>query len=161
MPKVVDLTVTPDGEYLISIFLDKEIRILHLGTNAERVISEKHPITSISVSGDGKFFIVNLNSQEIHMWDVAGTWKKPMKYTGHKQCKYVIRSCFGGLNSTFIASGSENSEVYIWNTRSSKPIEVLSGHTLTVNCVSWNPKRPQMLASASDDHTIRIWGPSL
>ncbi|CAL5207084.1 unnamed protein product [Lathyrus oleraceus] len=161
MPKVVDLTVTPDGEYLISIFLDKEIRILHLGTNAERVISEKHPITSISVSSDGKFFIVNLNSQEIHMWDVAGTWKKPMKYTGHKQCKYVIRSCFGGLNSTFIASGSENSEVYIWNTRNSKPIEVLSGHTLTVNCVSWNPKRPQMLASASDDHTIRIWGPSL
>ncbi|KAK2455203.1 WD repeat-containing protein [Trifolium repens] len=161
IPKVVDLTVTPDGEYLISIFLDKEIRILHLGTNAERVISEEHPITSISVSGDGKFFIVNLNSQEIHMWDVAGTWKKPSRYTGHKQCKYVIRSCFGGSDSTFIASGSENSEVYIWNTRSSKPIEVLSGHSLTVNCVSWNPKRPQMLASASDDHTIRIWGPSL
>ncbi|KEH42443.1 putative transcription factor WD40-like family [Medicago truncatula] len=161
MPKVVDLTVTPDGEYLISIFLDKEIRILHLATNAERVISEEHPITSISVSADGKFFIVNLNSQEIHMWDVAGTWKNPLRYTGHKQCKYVIRSCFGGSDSTFIASGSENSEVYIWNSRSSKPIEVLSGHSLTVNCVSWNPKRPQMLASASDDHTIRIWGPSL
>lgn len=161
MPKVVDLTVTPDGEYLISILLDKEIRILHLATNAERVISEEHPITSISVSADGKFFIVNLNSQEIHMWDVAGTWKKPLRYTGHKQCKYVIRSCFGGSDSTFIASGSENSEVYIWNSRSSKPIEVLSGHSLTVNCVSWNPKRPQMLASASDDHTIRIWGPSL
>lgn len=111
MPKVVDLTVTPDGEYLISIFLDKEIRILHLATNAERVISEEHPITSISVSADGKFFIVNLNSQEIHMWDVAGTWKNPLRYTGHKQCKYVIRSCFGGLDSTFIASGSENSEV--------------------------------------------------
>jgi WD repeat-containing protein 26 len=111
MPKVVDLTVTPDGEYLISILLDKEIRILHLATNAERVISEEHPITSISVSADGKFFIVNLNSQEIHMWDVAGTWKKPLRYTGHKQCKYVIRSCFGGSDSTFIASGSENSEV--------------------------------------------------
>lgn len=161
MPKVVDIAVTPDGEYLISIFLDKEIRILHLRTNAECVISEEHPITSISVSGDSKFFIVNLNSQEIHMWDVAGKWDKPLRYTGHKQCQYVIRSCFGGLDSAFIASGSENSQVYIWNSGSPRPIEVLSGHSLTVNCVSWNPRRPQMLASASDDHTIRIWGPSL
>ncbi|KAK7284186.1 hypothetical protein RJT34_18927 [Clitoria ternatea] len=161
MPKVVDLAVTPDGEHLISIFLDKEIRILHMGTNAERVISEEHPITSLSVSGDSKFFIVNLNSQEIHMWDVAGKWDKPLRFMGHKQHKYVIRSCFGGANNTFIASGSENSEVYIWNRRNSRPIEVLSGHSMTVNCVSWNPKIPQMLASASDDYTIRIWGPSL
>lgn len=63
MPKVLDLAVTSDGEYLITIFMEKEIRILHLGTNTERVISEEHPITSLSVSGDGKFFIVNLNSQ--------------------------------------------------------------------------------------------------
>ncbi|KAI8574337.1 hypothetical protein RHMOL_Rhmol01G0346200 [Rhododendron molle] len=160
MPKVLDLAVTPDGENLISIFFDKEIRILNVTTNAERVISEKHSITSLSVSGDSKFLIVNLSSQEIHMWDVDGKWVKPMKYTGHKQEKYVIRSCFGGLNSTFIASGSENSQVYIWNRRSPTPIEVLSGHKMTVNCVSWNRKRPQMLASASDDQTIRIWGPS-
>ena len=111
MPKVVDLAVTPDGEYLISIFLDKEIRILHMGTNTERVISEEHPITSLSVSGDSKFFIVNLNSEEIHMWDVDGKWDKPSRFKGHKQHKYVIRSCFGGLNNTFIASGSENSQV--------------------------------------------------
>ncbi|KAF5937552.1 hypothetical protein HYC85_025058, partial [Camellia sinensis] len=160
MPKILDLAVTPDGQNLISVFSDKEIRILNVTTNAERVISEAHPITSLSISGDSKYLIVNLNSQEIHMWDVAGIWVKPLKYEGHKQHKYVIRSCFGGLNSTFIASGSEDSQVYIWNRRSSNPVEVLSGHSMTVNCVSWNPKRPQMLASASDDQTIRVWGPS-
>lgn len=111
MPQILDLAVTPDGENLISIFSDKEIRILNIGTNTERVISEEHPITSLSVSGDSKFFIVNLNSKEIHMWDVAGKWDTPLKYMGHEQHKYVIRSCFGGLNSTFIASGSENTQV--------------------------------------------------
>ncbi|KAK4441549.1 WD repeat-containing protein WDS [Sesamum alatum] len=160
MPKVLDLAVTPDGENLISIFSDKEIRILNVTTSAEHVISEEHSITSLSVSGDSNFLIVNLNSQEIHMWDVAGKWLKPLKYNGHRQQKYVIRSCFGGLNSMFIASGSEDSKVYIWNRRSSNPIEILSGHLMTVNCVSWNPRRPEMLASASDDNTIRIWGPS-
>ncbi|MCE2055782.1 hypothetical protein HAX54_043383 [Datura stramonium] len=53
MPKVLDLAITPDGEKLIGIFSDKDIRILNVGTSAERVISEEHPITSLSLSGDG------------------------------------------------------------------------------------------------------------
>ncbi|XP_020539085.1 WD repeat-containing protein WDS homolog isoform X2 [Jatropha curcas] len=116
MPKVLDLAVTPDGEHLISVFSDKDIRIFNLVTNAERVISEEHPITSLSVSIDSKYFIVNLNSQEIHLWDVAGK-QKALKYMGHKQHKYVIRSCFGGLNSSFIASGSENSQANTYADR--------------------------------------------
>ncbi|GAB4830130.1 hypothetical protein Ancab_019772 [Ancistrocladus abbreviatus] len=111
MPKVLDLAVTADGNNLISVLSDTEIRKLNVVTNVERVISEEHSITSLSVSVDGNYFVVNLNSQEIHMWDVAGEWQKPLKYTGHKQRKYVIRSCFGGFDSAFIASGSENSEV--------------------------------------------------
>ncbi|WZZ13822.1 hypothetical protein YC2023_106911 [Brassica napus] len=159
IPKVVDLAVTPDGESMITVFSDKEIRILNLESLVERVVTEEQAITSLSVSGDGKFFIVNLSSQEIHLWDLAGEWKQPLKFTGHRQSKYVIRSCFGGLDSSFIASGSEDSQVYIWNVKNKKPLEVLSGHSMTVNCVSWNPRNPRMLASASDDQTIRIWGP--
>ena len=50
-------------------------------------------------------------------------------------------------------------KVYIWHIKRESPIAVLEGHTRTVNCIHWNPKVPSMLASASDDGTVRIWGP--
>lgn len=51
-------------------------------------------------------------------------------------------------------------KVYLWHLRKEEPIVVLEGHARTVNCVHWNPKLPGMLASASDDGTVRIWGPA-
>ena len=51
-------------------------------------------------------------------------------------------------------------EVYIFHVRHESPVAVLSGHSKTVNCVSWNSKEASIIASASDDCTVRIWGPS-
>jgi WD40 repeat protein len=82
-----------------------------LEVKSERIIDEEKAITSLSLSKDGKYLLVNLVNQEIHLWDIAGKLKSPLKYKGHRQQRYVIRSCFGGSDQAFIASGSEDSQV--------------------------------------------------
>lgn len=53
-----------------------------------------------------------------------------------------------------------DNKVYLWHIKHELPIATLAGHTRAVTCVSWNPVYHQMLASVSDDCTVRIWGPA-
>ena len=94
------------------------------------------------------------------MWDVEERCLV-RKFTGITQGFYTIHSCFGGgPEQNFVASGSEDNKVYVYHVRRETPIAQLSGHTRTVNCVTWNPVYPKVLVSASDDGTCRVWGPA-
>ncbi|KAJ8425142.1 hypothetical protein Cgig2_026470 [Carnegiea gigantea] len=156
--KISDLEITCNGRQIISMCRETAILLLDRETEEEKLIEEDQVITSFSLSNDSKLLLVNLLNQEIHLWTIDGDIKCLAKYKGQKRSRFVIRSCFGGLDQSFIASGSEDSQVYIWHRDSGQLVDILPGHSGAVNCVSWNPVGHHMLASASDDRTIRIWG---
>lgn len=156
--RISDMEITNDGKRIISICRETAILLLDREAKFERLIEEEDMITSFALSKDNKFLLVSLINQEIHLWSIEGAPKVISKYKGHKRSRFVIRSCFGGFEEAFIASGSEDSQVYIWHRYSKELLLTLPGHSGAVNCVSWNPANPHMLASASDDRTIRIWG---
>ena len=54
-------------------------------------------------------------------------------------------------------SGAEDCCAHVWDRHFGVKLATLDGHTNVVNCVSFNPANQQMLVSASDDHTIRVW----
>jgi len=122
------------------------------------IVQEDNPIMSFTCDASGRLALLNIAHQGVHLWDLDDRILV-RKFQGVLQGFYVIHSCFGGVNQNFVASGSEDNKIYIYNIKKERPVAVLSGHTRTVNCVSWNPKYPQMMASVSDDCTVRIWGP--
>ncbi|XP_073009680.1 WD repeat-containing protein 26 homolog [Typha latifolia] len=156
--KTSEMAVTKDGRLIISMSKESAILLLDREAKLEKLIEEEQTITSFSLSEDDSYLLVNLLNQEIHLWGIKDDPKLITKYKGHKRSRFLIRSCFGGFKQSFIASGSEDSQVYIWHRASGNLIQTLAGHSGAVNCVSWNPANPHMLASASDDNTIRIWG---
>ncbi|KAB1997244.1 hypothetical protein ERO13_D12G011500v2 [Gossypium hirsutum] len=156
--RISDMAITDDGKRIISVCRESAILLLDREAKFDRLIEEVDMITSFSLSKDNKFLLVNLMNQEIHLWSIEGDPKLISEYKGHKRTRFVIRSCFGGLDQSFIASGSEDSQVYIWHRCSGELLLALPGHSGAVNCVSWNPGNLHMLASASDDGAIRIWG---
>lgn len=47
--------------------------------------------------------------------------------------------------------------LYIWSRLSGELLASLPGHSGCINAVAWHPKLPWLLASASDDGTLRTW----
>lgn len=60
-------------------------------------------------------------------------------------------------DNDIIASGGEDWCVHIWHRRHNRQLQRLEGHKQAVNAVSWS-QRHRMLASASDDYTVILWG---
>ncbi|KAL7128716.1 hypothetical protein ABFS83_13G012400 [Erythranthe nasuta] len=153
--RIADLAIARDRKELITTCNYRTIRFFGWETRSERFIYEDVDIVSFSMSEDGCYLLVSLANETIDLWDIQGENPELVRtYEGHKRKRYVVRACFCGR---FIASGSEDSKVYIWSKDSGRLVGVFVGHSDTVNCVSWNQARHLMLVSGSDDHIVNSW----
>ncbi|XP_049852601.1 WD repeat-containing protein DDB_G0349043-like [Schistocerca gregaria] len=135
-------------------------------SGVDHFIEENVLLTSCSLSHNGKHLTVTTTATHIPFLGSHYTQKilvyhvhekKQLEaYTGQKQSRFIIRAALGGIGDQYLASGSEDALVYIWHRPSSSVIN-LDAHTLVVNSVAWHPTRKHVLASASDDQTVRIW----
>lgn len=73
------------------------------------------------------------------------------------------------LKAGHLLSGSEDAALCLWDINSKtsdasakpgrqvQPLSTFLGHTDVVEDVDWHAKDPNLIASVSDDQTIRIW----
>jgi WD40 repeat protein len=118
---------------------------------------------SLRLSSDGGSALMNLANGEIALWDRNLEIVEPTKTVfvpevrDRELGKVVTRSCFGGAREQFVACGGVDGRVHVWRRDTGTLLTRLECHGTTVNAVCWNPCDPFMMATASDDFTVKLW----
>lgn len=81
--------------------------------------------------------------------------KKPITYSEHFK---AVQSVSWAPDGRYLASGSHDNYIYIWDTQSphNKYIVMLHAHNALIHSVAWSPDGTH-LASGSSDGTVKIW----
>jgi len=102
-----DLAVSPNGRWLVAM---DDRNWLHVYNFVTRELEYEWDLkvrpTSVSISQDSRFLLVNKSDGEAQLIDIA-TRDAIQKYLGHAGGEYAIRSSLGGANESFVVSGSE------------------------------------------------------
>lgn len=124
----------------------------------QTVIQEQSQIISFVIDKPERYILIDTKLHGLRLWDLESRTLL-RSYVGAPHQDFVVFSTFGGASQNYIATGSVDEKVHIWNHKSDQLIAKLSGHTGRVNAVCWNPVYPQLLVSCSDDNTVRVWTP--
>ncbi|MDX2097000.1 MAG: NB-ARC domain-containing protein [Leptolyngbyaceae cyanobacterium bins.59] len=151
------------GWGLASGSYDRTIRFWDLETGTCLQVLEGHGegITSIAFSPDGCYLASGSADWTIGFWEVQ-TYRYLKRLTGHT---HAVRSVAFSPDGYYLASGSDDQTVRVWNWQTHEEVRVFWGHTSWVSAVTFSPvqsrgthpQRSYLLASGSEDQSVRLW----
>ncbi|XP_044736633.1 autophagy-related protein 16-1 isoform X2 [Chrysoperla carnea] len=154
-----DLVISDSaGSTIISGHFDKKIRFWDIRTpNCINDVALQGKVTSLDLSRDANYLLSCVRDDTLKLLDlrkhqIIGTFYSDGFKVG---CDYT-RAAFSP-DGQYVACGSADGSVYIWNVTTKKEEVVLKDHGSAVTAVAWNPYGTYL---ASVDRTKRaiIWG---
>lgn len=150
-----------DGSTVFSGGIDNQVKAWDIRKGAMLYSMKGHTdtITCLRISPDGNQLLSNSMDNRVMTWNVRAfvSGERFLKcYEGapHGFEKNLIKSCWSS-DGLFIASGSGDRSVTIWNANTQSIAYKLPGHKGCVNEVDWHPKEPIVL-SCSNDKTMYL-----
>lgn len=164
-----------DGTMVCSCASDGLIRIWDAGTGQclkTLVDEDRKPVTAVRFSPNGSYVLAWTLDSSIRLWRYLGTdgGGCVKTYQGHKNSQYSLAGTIGEYHVTdedtgmtkseaFVASGSEDGDVFVWDINSKDIMWRGSGHRDVVLSVDWARAKDGrgLLISVGKDRELRVW----
>lgn len=163
------VTISPDGQMLVSGGNDKTIKVrsLHTGRILRTLRGHSGSVYAVVLSPDGQTVVSGSWDRTIKVWnlgtagnhgEIAPTSRSLgdgllFTLTGHSA---EVGSVALSADGQTLASGSEDSTINLWDLPTGELKLTLTGHSAGVKSVAISPDG-KTLASSSADETIKLW----
>ena len=161
---VTSLEFSPKGDLLVSGSYDQAIKVWDTETGRCLDTLKKHTnrIWSVAFDPQGHLVASGGDDNAARVWEIQ-TGKCTKTFQGHSNAIYGI---VHNWEQNILASGHEDQTIKLWDVNLNtlktlktdlQPFRILHGHSNRVFSIAFSPN-DQFLASASADHTIKLWG---
>ncbi|KAH6947561.1 hypothetical protein HPB50_020020 [Hyalomma asiaticum] len=135
--------------HIIGMGLSPDHRFLYVNTRPWPLnYAIEQPLSPPPIAQEIDIHVIDLTTLE----EVGTLLRSHRAYTPNDECFFI----FLDVSDKYVASGAEDRKGYLWDRHYSVCLAKLP-HDDVVNAVAFNPKDPEMLVTASDDFTLKVW----
>ncbi|MGZ8259441.1 MAG: TIR domain-containing protein, partial [Caldimonas sp.] len=165
------LAFSGDGAWLASASSDRRLRVWDANTGAERAVLVGHTaaLTDCAFGPGARFAVTTSLDGSVRIWDLAsGSVRHVLARTWHEKDEgwfvsandqghwSAVQCCAISPDGRWVASGSTDQTVIVWDVDAGVAVRVLSGHDAAVNACAFSPDGAAIV-SAGADRTLRLW----
>lgn len=153
------LVYSPDGSKVVTASEDGKIKLWDTSSGFCLVTFSEHSaaVTALEFSRKGNVLFSASLDGSVRAWDL-------IRYRNFRTFAAPERVQFSSLavdpSGEVVCAGSlDNFDIYVWSVQTSQLLDTLAGHEGPVSCLSFGAEiaNASILASASWDHTVRVW----
>jgi WD40 repeat protein/tetratricopeptide (TPR) repeat protein len=147
---VLDVRLSPDGQYIASASLDHSIFLWRANGDFLQTFDSPASVTSLSFSPVAPLLAATYSDAKVRLWSLTGELVRTLE--GHEDW---ARSVAFSPDGQTLATGSEDQTVRLW-TVGGELLHTLQGQQGWVRSVAFSPDG-QTLISAGDANSLRLW----